>query len=1064
MTSTIDLNLLNGLIERLLQPNTEIIRAASGEINEILKNPESIRALFMLLLQSNDPGVKQYCAVLVRLKLHGHWTSVDDSIREEIKKTVINFLLADNIEKNVKRQVCNLVPLVSRLCLVENEMQWPAILPTMLEMTKSPQAHFREQGVYLFNLFLDSDSLSGFLRPHLEVLHSILQASLNDPDTTVKTAALEGVQLFSSIVQISESEEPNARELQMFSSLINPSLEIMKLCLLNGLENEATSGFSLLDTIIEENISLIADVLGPIIEMVISTARSPDFDLSIRQKALYTIEKIISFRPKSLVEKNLLLPILNTVFEMAAEREEEDELEELTAHKFALQTLQSLSSNMPEKFIWEPFISKVKDYYNNPNPHFRKAAIASLAAATEGFGTKVFDQRSDLFPLIISSTNESEAVVREAAYYAIAEFCKIVDDSVIEFKEMLFPAILKGLSDPSNACKKMCLYAIQTLGEAMKDSFAELVDDIMKQLVVIFMSSPVDIQEQVICCISSCAVAVGEGFAPYFENIMNFLFKIFEEADENTAQLRSRATECVGLVATGVGSEMFSPYFEKAINYVLRGLQNNDHELREFIYNCFANLSEIFPEQIASYLPELVTKYLFATCQSSDGVIVDDRNKEGVSEHFEVDQNYNDGSVTVRLVSSFMEEKVAAISCLGTIASHAAGSFNPFFQETLSIFKELSQFIDDDVRTALAESFGDLATYLLHASDVVWEPGQLNEFSDVRVKEASDSIVQSLIEYLYDESQEVVEIALSSLGKVANVLGPASISPFIEKINATLILFLERKSECQVIKERFFDDDPDNEFSLYDSVLDFINNLSKSLRALFFPFYMVLHPHLLSHLNDHTKDDFSLTLGSIAIVCRDLGECFRPYTDDLLKGSLQYIRAEESNLRRNSVFSLGIFSRYANLALKNLVADAAKQLADMLTGDDELVIRENAAGALANIMISFPGVVDIGRIFPLLFDLMPFREDEDTANYVFEAVIKLLLNNNPVATEHIDQIISQAAINLVRNEELQDETKHQIVDILQTCLQQNPDHTNQILSNLDLSPEEQDELKESLSD
>lgn len=76
-------------------------------------------------------------------------------------------------------------------------------------------------------------------------------------------------------------------------------------------------------------------MIPEILQFVLQVGSNKELDLSLRQQALNFVEWVLRFKPKSLIKHNLIASILQVIFPMCAEPEEEGDEDEdsLTAHQ-----------------------------------------------------------------------------------------------------------------------------------------------------------------------------------------------------------------------------------------------------------------------------------------------------------------------------------------------------------------------------------------------------------------------------------------------------------------------------------------------------------------------------------------------------------------------------------------------------------------------------------------------------------------------------------------------------------------------------------------------------------
>jgi len=1061
------LTLMGNLLTALLQPDTETIRRATAEINEILKHPASIETLFSLLVQPCDNGVKQYCCVLARMKIAGHWENLSPATQQKIKETLLQYISADeqSVARTVRRQVTSLLAVVIRILLPKGE--WTEVLNTFLEATKSPITVHREYSIMLFQQLLESGELLEPLLKYAPTFHNIILAGLNDSEPVVRNAAVQAAHAYSNFFELEEAEQ-NIEMWKSFGEIVKPMLDHMNFCLTSQKEDEVSPVFSIIDFIVQNKIELLVPFLGELIKYMLDVAKNPDFEKMTRNSALFFIENLIRIRPKTLVELNMLLPLLDTTFKMCSEVDEDDEDDDdddeqsITAHTCAAQIFSVLSMTIPEKYVWEPFMQRVRFLAQSSFSGDRMSAITALGVVVQGLLAKIYDELPELLPMILRSTSDPAREVREAAYFALGEFCKFLEDDVKNSRDQIVEAVHRGLSDPDKRVMLMSCYTIQTLCEGLKEEMLPHLPQILVRLDQLLPNATIRTQDQIFSCLSTCAMAAKQEFKPFIDPIMGTIFNLLLITDDKTLQLRCRATECCGLFAQAVGSDIFRPYYDRVIDFVLKGLELNDHTLREYSYNCFSNLAEIFGDEVAPCLPVLV-KTMIESCKSMEGVTV--VGDDHLPTDIEGDEDTSLTPLKIQFVSSYMDEKVAACSGLGTLAKALGSTFDQYFPDALACVEELSAYLDTEVRAASVEALADFSYFLLSSDESYsWEKGEIVDIGanhESHIAASIEAIVDILVSKLADEDRRVVDTALDSLATVARNLGPSALAPHLEDTVHFLTLALQKQAPFQITSETFEDGDADHEFLTFGSISDLLAGLGESFGTVFLKHYPPIHELLVKHLQPtYNADIIALSVGAIAFIVRETGTEFRPFIGNLINVVAGFVNAHEGVLKQNAVFALGFLARYAPVEQKQLILDSANLLVQVVTreGEQENVI-DNALGSLANIVSGHRKIVPSNDIINLILQRLPLKEDFEPANYVFDCFLKLISSGDKFITQKLPEVIRHFAIDLLRNDDLIDSVKTEIADTLNTLLTKYPQDTKNVIDSLGFSAEENAELE-----
>jgi hypothetical protein len=178
--------------------------------------------------------------------------------------------------------------------------------------------------------------------------------------------------------------------------------------------------------------------------------------------------------------------------------------------------------------------------------------------------------------------------------------------------QILFNLIVDDATQ-KNACTCLDSYL-----EILGDDIVNYLTLLMERLLVLLESGGIPVKITVTGAIGSAAHAAKEKFKPYFEQTIRRLipFLSIQENDEQL-DLRGVATDTIGTIAEAVGSDMFRPYFQGIMKAAFEALHMDNTRLRESSFIFFGVMAQVFEEDFAVYLPQVVPA-LIKSCQQDE--------------------------------------------------------------------------------------------------------------------------------------------------------------------------------------------------------------------------------------------------------------------------------------------------------------------------------------------------------------------------------------------------------------------------------------------------------------
>merc|ERR1712137_733204 len=318
----------------------------------------------------------------------------------------------------------------------------------------------------------------------------------------------------------------------------------------------------------------------------------------------------------------------------------------------------------------------------SPRAVDRKAAITAVTVISEGCADRVAEQIEQIMPWVIAGLQD-ESMVRQASLVAISELAKNLCDNVVPYHEEIVPLLLAGTKDSEDLICIKSFYAISHYIGIEPEVVLPHLEVILNHLMPGLNHGNLEVKELALNALSACVSMAQERFEPYFEQTMHIMKEWMAITDPDLLIIRGRATECVSMLAGAVRKELFMPYFESVVTLVVSGLESvDDAELREFIYRFFGQIANAYSEKLSPVYPTVIP-YLLASCQSSEGLVC--VNDDDSLQMFPQEGPELNSEVTIRVLPSYMDEKAAAVSCLGWMIAENPDASASFLEVAFQI-------------------------------------------------------------------------------------------------------------------------------------------------------------------------------------------------------------------------------------------------------------------------------------------------------------------------------------------------------------------------------------------
>ncbi|KAG6398678.1 hypothetical protein SASPL_140145 [Salvia splendens] len=1001
------------LLIQFLMPDNDARRQAEDQIKRLAKDPQVVPALVHHLRTAKTPNVRQLAAVLLRKKITGHWAKLSPELRQLVKQSLIESITVEH-SPPVRRASANVVSIVAKYAVPAGE--WSDLLPFLFQCSQSAQEEHREVALILFSSL--TETIGNSFRPYFADLQALLLKCLQDETSNcVRVAALKAV---GSFLEFTHDEV----EVIKFREFIPSILNVSKQCLDSGEEDVAMIAFEIFDELIESPAPLLGDSVKAIVQFSLDVCSSPKLEPNTRHQAIQIISWLARYKSSSLKKYKLVVPILQIMCPLLAESTDRDDDDDLSPDRDAAEVIDTMAINL-SKQVFPPVLEFSSLSSQNANPKFREASVTALGVISEGCLELMKGKLEPVLHIVLGALRDPEQMVRGAASFALTQFAEHLQPEIVSHHEIVLPCILNALEDASDDVKEKSYYALAAFCENMDDAILPFLDPLMGKLLAALQNSPRNLQETCMSAIGSVASAAEQAFLPYAERVLE-LMKIFMVlTNDEDLRSRARATELAGIVAMSVGRARMEPILPPFIEAAISGFSLDFSELREYTHGFFSNVAELLEDGFSQYLPHVVP-LAFSSCNLDDGSAVDveesdeDDNVNGFSGVSSDDEAHDEPRVrSISVRTGVLDEKAAATQALGLFALHAKSSYSPYIEETLKILVRHSTYFHEDVRLQAITSL----KYILEAVQAVF---QNHNEGIIKIKEVFDTVLNIYIKTMTeDDDKEVVAQACMSVADIMKDFGFMAVEPYIPRLVEATLALLREESACQQIESdsEVDEDDADHDDVLMDAVSDLLPAFAKALGAQFAPiFSQLFEPLMKFSKQSRPPQDRTMVVATLAEVAQHMGAPIAGYVDAVMHLVLKELGSPDATNRRNAAFCVGELCKNGGSSVVKYNADILSRL-HPLFGESELdnAVKDNAAGAVARLIMSHPENIPLHQVIPILLQVLPLKEDHEESTAVYGCICNLVLSSNSHILSFAPQLVSifaQVAISPDESDEV----------------------------------------------
>ncbi len=708
-----------------------------------------------------------------------------------------------------------------------------------------------------------------------------------------------------------------------------------------------------------------------------------------------------------------------------------------------------------------------------------------MGVITEGCQEAIIARLNQILPEVLRAAQDVDENVRECACFCLGQFSEHCQPDVLDYHAEILPVIFRLLQDATDSVKGVSCYVLEMFCENLEPhQVLPILEPLMNQLLLMLEMPKKSIQEMTVAAIAATAIAAEKDFEPYVVMVYKYIGQLLTITVEPMLGLRGRALECMGHIAIAVEADAFSSYVEACMACAIQGLTIDSVDLHEYTYTFFANLSKVFGDRMAPYVPDLVNHLLGEVAESDgeeikfpaadpmgttdvDFSLLDDASGIGA------DEDYSDHIPFFNVRTAMMDKKKAALLALGALAEYASASYVPFLAKSLAQLAPLCDYWHGDIRSGVCNCLKCLVKVSISSSssggggtnpEQQWEKGKMTPLPEP-VKAVCDSVMSLLIEImLNDPEPPVVTAACEAFSGVLDLVGP-SIVHVNKKLIQVAVTLLDEKTPCQTEIEEYSDEEYDAPEEgegqvLVESVGEMLCAFARVLGEHFIPALDTLWPKLAKYSQGRPPREKAMAMGTFAEIIEEIGPASHRYFDHLLPMVKRCMSDEDARVRRNTAFCIGIMAETAGSAYKAHFPALLESLAAtfqnstngvMNGGQQETCVLDNAASAVARIIMADEGTSPwIQQALPVLLSALPLKVDMNENRTVYQCVSGLLVMGHPVALQHASTILT-ALSKALGQEKVDVNVKKEIASQLQNMSK--TEHSSTISAAMQTVPE-----------
>ena len=1038
MTTTPSVEQVAACLKALTLPDTNTIRQAEQQLKPALKNPACMQVLWQIAADPvhHDTAVRHVAAIVLRKRLGAHYSTWDAASKDQWRQQVLQGLAAEQV-RAVRGGLTGVAAAVAHV----DGAASPAILQFLAAAAGDANPVARELCFLLLQEM--TETVGTHWKEHVQDLVQLFTTVLSNPSeqASVHKAAVQAVgQLMSFWADEPEMEQlaPLLPTVLQVASHTGAADEDFLAVVLDVLYDLAYSPAGALQAHMELTVQFSLQII-----------RNRNLELRVRDAAALVIATTAEAKPKSFGRADAMLAaVLDTLFQLMQESSESaagalfesnpawrqdleddmdgdtDDVDSPTETSMAQGTLDMLACEVPKKYVWQPCLKRCLDHMSNAsNPNARKAGVAGLGVIAEGCSDFLTPVLPQVLPHVFAAAQDPIAQVRECACFCLGQVSEHCQPEILQYSSQILPIIFGLLDDNSVAVQATSCYVLEMFCERLEPAAVRpLLDQLVRKLAAMLEATTKrSVQEMAVAALAATAVAAEHEFGPYVPGVATLMTKLMQVQDANLYSLRGRALECMGHIGIAVGRDLFRPYFAVTMQCAMEGINMTDStDLQEFAYAVFANLAKVMKEEFAPALPDLVP-HLIKVLEEDDGQLESTAASDSAGEFRGLDDSDDEGengNYILHVRTALLEVKKGAITALGEMASHTGTSFCPYLERCMQILQKAATNWHPLIKTEVADAFPSLivpsiAAY--HKGEIQWTKGDTSGANPM--SEHTQAIVGAVlveeIGLLRDDEKGTVAKACEAIQSVIELCGPNAMIPVANDVLSNTHTILTKQANCQVADGMYGEmpDDDDEHDVVMQAACDLVGSFGRVMGRHFAPYLSQFLPAICEYAkSSRPPNDRSMAVGCLSEIAQELEDSIFDHWETVFRPvTLAALGDEDDNVKRNAAFCVGMCCEHLRERISGDYQTILQQLGNIFTldassSDATAACVDNAAAAVARMIMASPTHVPMSQVLPVFLRALPLKTDMTENETVYKCLLGLLQMNHPDAVAQKAQL------------------------------------------------------------
>jgi hypothetical protein len=359
--------------------------------------------------------------------------------------------------------------------------------------------------------------------------------------------------------------------------------------------------------------------------------------------------------------------------------------------------------------------------------------------------------------------------------------------------------------------------------------------------------------------------------------------------------------------------------------------------------------------------------------------------------------------------TALLESKKGAITAIGEMAAHSGAAFVPYLGDSMTVLLKAADNWHPLIKVECADAMASLVVPCVaqdHNGEIKWEKGDISGASPLSTNttQAVNVVLKALVTLMQDDTKEVVGKACESIQSIIELCGPHALIPVANECLENTYALLAKEAPCQQLEdygEEFGDEDDDHD-AFMTSVCDLVGSFGRVMGQHFVQYLPKFLPPICEYAKtSRPPSDRSMAVGCLGELAQELGTGISEYWQNVFyPASIAGLGDSDYSVRRNAAFCIGVSCEGLGESITSQYSTLLQAMSplfgiDINEGDTAAACIDNAAAAVARMIMTSPSHVPLAQVLPVLLKCLPLNNDMTENETVYNCLFGLLQQSQP---------------------------------------------------------------------